>query len=102
MGHLLMAVLAFALVTSVGAGVALHTAGTSPQTTAGVPCGDDHNDTADHHGAHEVNETRDHEANETAEHGDSDDAQACEPNETGDHPASMDRDLNETENETSD
>ena len=99
MGSLLMAVLAFALVTSVGAGVALHSAGTAPHANEGLQCGDDHNDTVENHGAHEVNESRDD--NETAEHGDRDDGEACGPNETSDHPESMDRDVNETEDETS-
>src|SRR5712692_6333771 len=123
MGSFLMAVLAFALVTSVGAGVALHTAGTAPHANEDLQCGDDHNDTVEHNGTHEVNESRDdnetaeHTAaaghlersehnetrdhNETAEHGDRDDGEVCGPNETSGSQESMDRDVNETEDETS-
>src|ERR1700704_322289 len=108
MGSLLMAVLAFALVTSVGAGVALQSAGTAPHTNAGLQCGDDHTDKVDHDGTHEVNESR--EDNETAEHiATAGHLERSEHNETRDHEAnettgsqeSMDRDVNETEDETS-
>src|SRR3989454_6076640 len=71
--HLVLAVLAFALVSSVGAGVALHQAGYILAGSApprGVACGQDHNETNDQ--AREGDETRDHNetgrANETAEH----------------------------------
>jgi hypothetical protein len=125
MGSFLMAVLAFALVTSVGAGVALQSAGTAPHTNAGLQCGDDHTDKVDHDGTHEVNEsredsetaehiataghlersehneTRDLEANETADHGDRDDTEVCEPNETSGSQESMDLDVNEMEDEAS-
>jgi hypothetical protein len=121
MGHFLMAVLAFALVTSVGTGVVLHSTGIFPQANAGVQCGDDHKDTVKHDGAHEVNEsrednetddrtvtpgpdhseTRDREANETGEKNDIDDKEVCEPNETVGPQESMERDVNETEDEAS-
>jgi hypothetical protein len=121
MGNFLMAVLAFALAASVGTGFALHSAGIIPQTNAGVQCGDDHTDTVKHDGAHEVNESRedketsdrgvtpgpdhnesrDREANETGEHNDIDDKEVCGPNETVGPQESMERDVNETEDEAS-
>src|SRR2546429_3999419 len=60
--HLVLAVLAFALVSSVGAGVALHQAGYILSGTApprGEACGHDHNETNDQDGAGEGNETGD-------------------------------------------
>src|SRR5438445_537302 len=88
--HLVLAVLAFALVSSVGAGVALHQAGYILSGTApprGVACGQDHNETNDQAG----------EGNETAEHDDS--GTSCEPNEAGDLAGIGDSDTNETKDD---
>jgi len=125
--HLVLAVLAFALVSSVGAGVALHQAGyilTGSAPPRGVACGQDHNETNDQAG--EGNETGDHNetvgANETADHaftpsqgeiqdhnetGDHDNETAehddsgtsCEPNEAGDLAGIGDSDTNETKDD---
>jgi hypothetical protein len=46
-------------------------------------------------------ETRDREANETGEKNDIDDKEVCEPNETVGMQESMERDVNETEDEAS-
>ena len=129
MAHLVLAVLAFALVSSVGAGVALHQAGYILAGSApprGAACGQDHNETNDQDGAGEGNETSDHNetggANETAEHawtpgageiqgrnetGDHDNETAehddngtsCEPNEAGDLAGIGDSDTNETKDD---
>src|SRR2546429_1431628 len=125
--HLVLAVLAFALVSSVGAGVALHQAGYILSGTApprGVACGQDHNETNDQAG--EGNETGDHNEtvgangtadhaftpgqgeirdhnetgdhdNETAEHDDN--GTSCEPNEAGDLAGNGDSDTNETKDD---
>src|SRR5438093_7325856 len=73
--HLVLVVLAFALVSSVGAGVALHQAGYILAGTApsrGEECGHDHNETNEQNETGERNETGDHnetgDANDTAEH----------------------------------
>src|SRR5712691_10800301 len=97
--HLVLAVLAFALVSSVGAGVALHQAGSGPTFVAphnGEACGHDRNETneqnetGERNDAGDHNETRDHnetaEANETAEHvGSPGQGEIRDHNETGDH-----------------
>src|SRR5437016_7617669 len=97
--HLVLAVLAFALVSSVGAGVALHQAGYILAGSApprGVACGQDHNETNDQDGAGEGNETGDRNetgdhnetgaANETAEHAWTPGlGEIQDRNETGDH-----------------
>ena len=129
MAHLVLAVLAFALVSSVGAGVALHQAGFILGGSApprGEACGHDNNETNGQDGAGEGNETGDHNetggANETAEHawtpavggiqdrnetGDHDNDTAehddngtsCEPNEVGDQTGMGDSDMNETKDD---
>src|SRR5437870_13002793 len=60
--HLVLAVLAFALVSSVGAGVALHQAGFGQTLVApnnGAACGHDHNATTEQNENGERNETGD-------------------------------------------
>ena len=124
MAHLVLAVLAFALVSSVGAGVALHQAGYVLAGAAphnGEACGHDHNETNDQNETGERNETGGHD-NETAEHlsapghaeirdhnetGDLDNETAehddngtsCEPNEVGDGAGIGDSDANETKDD---
>ena len=124
MPNLVLAVLAFALVTSVGAGVALHQAGNGQTFVAphnGEACGHDHNETNDQNETRERNETGDHH-NETAEHastpghaeirdhnetGDLDNETAehddngtsCEPNEVDDHSGIGDSETNETKDD---
>ncbi len=94
MAHLVLAALAFALVSSVGAGVALHQAGyilTGSAPPRGEACDHDHNETNDQGGAAgEGNETGDHNetgaANETAEHAWTPGVgEIQDHNETGDH-----------------
>src|SRR6266480_7637830 len=80
--HLVLAVLAFALVSSVGAGVALHQAGYILAGTApsrGEACGHDHNETNDQNETGERNETGDRD-NETGDHNETGDA-----NDTAEH-----------------
>src|SRR6267378_8014558 len=79
MAHLLLGILAFALVAG-GAGMALHSVGVlAPSSGApfGEACGHEHNDTGDRNETGEQNETGEH--NETADH----DATA-DTNETAD------------------
>src|SRR2546427_8915231 len=97
--HLVLAVLAFALVSSVGAGVALHQAGFGQTLVApnnGGACGHDHNETNEQNETGERNETGDHnetrdqnetgEVNETAEHAwTPGQGEIRDHNETGDH-----------------
>ena len=129
MAHLVVVVLAFALVSSVGAGVALHQAGYILAGTApsrGEECGHDHNETNEQNETGERNETGDHnetgDANDTAEQmwtpsqgeiqdrnetGDHDNETAehddhgtsCEPTEVGDHAGMDDSDTNETKDD---
>ncbi len=100
MAHLVLVVLAFALVSSVGAGVALHQAGYILAGTApprGEACGHDHNETNDQNETGERNETGDRD-NETGDHNETGDAndtaehtwtpgqgEIQDHNETGDH-----------------
>jgi hypothetical protein len=118
MAHLLLGILAFALVAG-GAGMALHSVGVlAPSSGApfGEACGHEHNDTgdhnetadhdatadqnetADHSGAAEHNETAGHEDNETNENGDN---AICdrEDGAANDHPGTGDLGGNETKDE---
>src|SRR5438309_4566402 len=99
-----MALLAFAVVSSAGVGLALHTGALSIVTPhSGEACGHENNETGEGNETNDDNETAQtagfhvsggdgnetvdhnetgHDHNETGEH---DDKEICEPNETSDH-----------------
>src|SRR5438876_1069343 len=97
-----MALLAFAVVSSAGVGLALHTGALSVTPHSGEACGHDNNESGEGNETNDDNETAQTvgfhvsggDGNETGEH---DDKKMCEPNETSDQHEANEAADNETD-----
>src|SRR5207247_2501052 len=109
LGNVLMALLAFAVVSSAGVGLALHSGALSIVTPhSGEACGHENNETGEGNETNDANETSQTagfhvpggDGNETGDHnetGHDEDKDMCEPNETSDQHEANEAADNETD-----